>query len=595
MTKLMGLGPVFAFEWLMTARRWQTYAMRSATVLFLLLALWLVWGEQAGRSSDGEMSIPRQTEVARSFFGTTAMLLLGLVGLAAPASAAGSICEDKARGNLALLFATDLSSAEIVLGKLGARLVPVLSLILCAAPVLSIALMFGGVDPAGLLGVLFVILACAIFGCTLALTLSVWGRKTHEVLIVTYVFGILYLLAAPLVAFGAFGRWPSSVWPSWFPSFLELLRYNPVVLVVSTHEGPAPGMRPITFGTFAAFLALALAVSSGLAGVAIWRIRRVVIRQMGQGRRARRTRPSIVSLASDLYRRFVPGPSLDGNPVLWRECRRKAPSRWGLAITAIYVLFGGGGTVYAISLLIENNRAGTELGLVVNALLVAFGLLMLGVSAATSLSEERQMGSLDVLMATPLSTRSIVWGKWWGTFRSVKRMMILPLVLTFALSFRTGHVWGVVPMFALILAYASAITSLGLALATWVSRMGRAVGTTVGLYTFMCLAWIPLSFILFGGRRGDAGNGIASGSPLMGVAQYSSLLAGDGLTYELADQTVWTIFWTLAYGGVAVALLMATLGTFNRSLGRVDEASLAGDDASTGLSHMDGETEHESI
>ena len=31
-----GLGPVFAFEWLTTARRWQTYAMRSATVLLLL-------------------------------------------------------------------------------------------------------------------------------------------------------------------------------------------------------------------------------------------------------------------------------------------------------------------------------------------------------------------------------------------------------------------------------------------------------------------------------------------------------------------------------------------------------------------------------
>ena len=34
--RLRPLGPVFAFEWLTTARRWQTYAMRSATVLLLL-------------------------------------------------------------------------------------------------------------------------------------------------------------------------------------------------------------------------------------------------------------------------------------------------------------------------------------------------------------------------------------------------------------------------------------------------------------------------------------------------------------------------------------------------------------------------------
>ena len=42
MTKLAGTGPVFAFEWLMAARRWQTYAMRSTTVL-LLGAIWIVW------------------------------------------------------------------------------------------------------------------------------------------------------------------------------------------------------------------------------------------------------------------------------------------------------------------------------------------------------------------------------------------------------------------------------------------------------------------------------------------------------------------------------------------------------------------------
>ena len=48
-----GLGPVFAFEWLMTARRWQTYAMRSTTVLLLLGAMGIVWQEQVGRTATG--------------------------------------------------------------------------------------------------------------------------------------------------------------------------------------------------------------------------------------------------------------------------------------------------------------------------------------------------------------------------------------------------------------------------------------------------------------------------------------------------------------------------------------------------------------
>src|SRR5262249_22159586 len=77
----------------------------------------------------------------------SAVILLGLVGLAAPAATAGAICQDKARGSLALLFATDLSDAEIVLGKLAARLVQVLGMILGVAPVLAVATLFGGVAP----------------------------------------------------------------------------------------------------------------------------------------------------------------------------------------------------------------------------------------------------------------------------------------------------------------------------------------------------------------------------------------------------------------------------------------------------------------
>ena len=99
--------------------------------------------------------------------------------------------------------------------------------------------------------------------------------------------------------------------------------------------------------------------------------------------------------------------------------------------------------------------------MVINGLQVAAGLLLLSVSAATSLAEERQRGSLDVLMATPLSTRSIVWGKWWGAFRGVPPLLVLPVVLTAALSSHTGRFWGVALMAALILAYGAAITSLG--------------------------------------------------------------------------------------------------------------------------------------
>ncbi|AMV37876.1 ABC transporter permease [Planctomyces sp. SH-PL62] len=580
MARRVGLGPVFAYEWRMASRRWPGYAMRSLTVLLMLGVMTPVWYSWPAATPA------RQAEMNEVFHLWAAMLLLGLVGLAAPAATAGGICQDKARGSLALLFATDLSDSEIVLGKLAARLVPVLGMILSVAPVLAISTLFGGVAPVSLVEALLVVLSCAVFGCSLALTLSVWGRKTHEVLMATYVLGLLYLLGAPVYA-GLQATLPAAWRAPWLPSIWDVLRYNPIFLVLAAFGGSPP--VPVTFGTYATFLGMGLAASAALIGAAAWRVRAVVIRQLGRGERAAwslgrvdldrlgRWAPGTVRLGL-LVRRVWPGPSLDRNPVLWRECRRRRPSRWSLAVWGIYVLLCGGFGLYAIVGMIGGNRWGRELGAVVNGLQVGAGLLLLSVSAATSLAEERQRGSLDVLMTTPLSTRAIVWGKWWGAFRAVPPLLVPPLVLATVLSSHTGRYWGVALMAALILAYGAAITSLGLALATWIPRMHHAVALTVGLYTSMSIAWIPLSLILFGEGPDDPGHGVAAGSPPMGVGAFSSVLAGKGAPREFATQTLWTLFWTIAYGGVALALLLATLLTFNRCLGRIDGPSTRDED-----------------
>src|SRR5262245_13665243 len=106
-----GLGPVFAAEWVMASRRWQGYALRSLLVLLLLLGLSAACLE--AHDGAGGLSARKMAEIGRSFYAVTTLVVLGLVGLAAPAATAGSICLDKARGNLALLFATDLTDAEI--------------------------------------------------------------------------------------------------------------------------------------------------------------------------------------------------------------------------------------------------------------------------------------------------------------------------------------------------------------------------------------------------------------------------------------------------------------------------------------------------
>ena len=109
----------------------------------------------------------------------------------------------------------------------------------------------------------------------------------------------------------------------------------------------------------------------------------------------------------------------------------------------------------------------------VNAGQVAIGLLLLSVTTAAGLHEERAHGSLDVLLATPLPTATIVRGKWRWAFRRVPLLALLPTVMTLLLT-ANGRSAGPFLIMALILAQGAAVTSLGLALATWSRRAGHA-------------------------------------------------------------------------------------------------------------------------
>ena len=46
-----------------------------------------------------------------------------------------------------------------------------------------------------------------------------------------------------------------------------------------------------------------------------------------------------------------------------------------------------------------------------------------------------------------------------------------------------------------------------------------------------------------------------------------------GPVIDFGKQATWLVFWIVAYGMVAFVLLMATLKTFNRCLGRMDDQS----------------------
>jgi ABC-type transport system involved in multi-copper enzyme maturation permease subunit len=558
----VGFGPVFVFEWLTATRRWQMYAWRSGFVGVLLLGLWFVWMERAGRTT-GNM-INAQAEIARYFYQTLVSVELVMILLAAPAATAGAICLDKARGTLFHVLVTDLSDAEIVLGKLAARLVPVLGLIGCSLPVAALGTLLGGIDPVALTGSFVVLLGVAVLGCTLALALSVWGKKTHEVLLATYFVWILWVLAAPI--------WQVVEWyvgGSWTRMPDAVFKANPFALTIWANDPRVP-WSPRLEEQFL-FLAAAGMISAGLVALTWLRLRPVIIRQWGRVERVRAQRDGARPVAAWVHRVHAAlSPKLDGNPVLWREWHRRRPSTWARVVWGLYLVLAVGFSGIAIDMALDSGRRNSDLASVINGFQACIGLLLLSVVPATSLSEERVRGSLDVLLATPLPTATIVWGKWWGAFRGVPLLAILPGLVAFAAASRSGRWIGPPLIVGLVLAYGAAITSLGLALATWIPQPSRVLALCVGTVVGVTVGSIPMAMILCGDR--EVGGYVAMASPFFGVGYFSAVIEGSGPPSSWPDVAFWGLFWLVFYATVAVLLLKATLASFDRCLGRISEA-----------------------
>jgi ABC-type transport system involved in multi-copper enzyme maturation permease subunit len=549
-----GFGPVFAYEWLTTSRRWQFYVARALFVGVLLVGLTCVWVSRvAGRNLA---TIAELARVGQSFFSAIVFIQLIMVLVAAPAATAGGICQDKMRGNLMLLLATDLSDAEIILGKLAARLVSILGLTCCALPVLALGALLGGIDPLALAGSFLVTLGVAVLGCAIALTLSIWGTKPYEVLLATYAILGVWLLAMPV--------WEFFTWLRGFPPLPGwAIATNPVVLAF------APYARPGTVGVadFVGFVAAALAISAALVVFAIARMRSVIVGHQDQPAGRRPTRGVLTRLGGWSRPGIGLAPSLERNPALWYEWHRKQPSPWIRTLIRLYFALAIGFTVFAIE---DSVRPVTPFRgwfpAYVTAFQVVVGLPLLLIAAATALVEERVRGSLDVLLATPLSTRSIVLAKWWSVFGQSPRLLLLPAVLAAVLARDTGN-WPTAALFLVfVVAAAAAWTSIGLALSTWIPRLGRAVSASVALYTFISLGWPIMGYSLFADYQVNARLSLVS--PF-----YGSFFLTLGIEQPdfLNRVVAWGLAWTIAIAVVAALVLLATLATFNRCFGRVPE------------------------
>jgi hypothetical protein len=291
-------------------------------------------------------------------------------------------------------------------------------------------------------------------------------------------------------------------------------------------------------------------------------------------------------------KRLLPGPSLDTNPVLWREWHRTRPSRLA---AILLVTFGGfslaaciwdAGNMYFRGI---GPVLGPTAGILCYLLQITFGLLLFSAVAPMSLAEERQRGSLDVLLATPMSTRAIVTGKWLGTFRLVLWIVLAPAILALGLGAADNSAWLAAQgatarefyghlssqqrlwMGALVgltfLAHGALITSTGLLLACWLKRPSRAIAINVCLFLVIAVGWPILVGTLNRGVVRWSESGLYHVSPL-----YVAVDAPDRMTMGHRDALEiieWITMWDRIAVLVALLLYEFTVRTFDRNFERM--------------------------
>ena len=191
-------GPILAVELVTTSRRTRYFVLRVIYAAALFFALWTTYEETLDSvASSGDINSIAAFTAA--FFGTFGVMQLLAVLLIGPALAAGTIAQERERRTMEYLYATPLSNLEIVIGKLGGRVLQILYLVLSGVPVLALAMLLGGIAPRAIVSLTAITLSTVLFVTMVSMAVSAWTAKARDAVIRAYlVFFCLWVL--PLIA-----------------------------------------------------------------------------------------------------------------------------------------------------------------------------------------------------------------------------------------------------------------------------------------------------------------------------------------------------------------------------------------------------------
>jgi len=433
------VGPVFSREVVTAPRRPRFYVARAAYVATLLLLVCTCWLLLAGTQVVRNLS--DMARFGAMLFQILAPLQLALGIFFSALLAASGVTQEKDRRTLVLLLLTNLTNSELVLGKLLASMLGVLVLLAAALPLFMISALFGGVSFEQIARVFGVTLAAALVAGSIGSLLALWREKTFQTLALTVLVLVFWLAAGEVLARSA-GSWFGIAAESWAavvsPWQAILLATRPLVAAQKTIPFLGDAVNGfLAFAGLVTVLINAVAVSM----VRVWNPSREVRARSAEAEEAESiwgmTEESAAAgqkaKARNVHAAGGRTREVWDNPIIWREIATWAYGRKVLAIRLGYLALVA---LAAAGLYISKHSAeGLEMATAALLLVPLFvmSLVLINAQAVTSVTTERDIRALDLLLVTDLSAKEFVFGKLGGVFYNTKEMVLLPMALCVAL------------------------------------------------------------------------------------------------------------------------------------------------------------------
>ncbi len=421
----MLVGPVFTREVTTTPRSWRHYLSRALYVsaLFgLVLTAWLILiGSQQVRSL-GDLS-----RFGSAVFALLAPLQMAMAVIFSALLTAAAVAQEKDRRTFDLLLMTNLSNAELVLGKLLASMLSVLVLVVAAIPLLMLITLLGGVSFGQVARVVAVTLTAAAVSGSLGSVIALWREKTFQSLALTALLLVFWVLVGEGVAGGLLGGAAAEQWAA----ALSPLR---AILAAMVPFGSPTEVMPWCRGPVNLFLILSIAATLL---INLWAIVRVRVWNPTQAvvlRHQATAESKTAGAGSSSVNGARKSREVWDNPILWREIRTWAYGRKIILVRLAYLVIFAICAAALFGSLAEEGEMPRYASLIVPAAkplvpLMVLGLVLVNALAVTSLTNERDLQALDLLLVTDLSPKEIIYGKLGGVFYNSKEFILLPLVL----------------------------------------------------------------------------------------------------------------------------------------------------------------------